>query len=276
VTDDRYGDEYERALAAAARWHRDHRRKGSGAPYISHLLTVSAFVWEDGGGQTEAIAALLHDAIEDEKATVDDVRSSFGDDVATLVVDCTETRFDRRGQTLPWFERKVAHVHHLSTVAVADRAVATMRVVGADKLANVNSMLIDHRHDSGVWDHFKGGLGGSVWYLERMAALVAQVVPGSMVSSELDRGVDSLAAILQRESAALGDAPASLTRELADMGELRSEGATAHLAFELVRAVDRQPSEPMVAAAQVIERWLGPAAPGDAAALRQAVTVLTG
>jgi (p)ppGpp synthase/HD superfamily hydrolase len=63
---------YSDALQWAAELHGQQERKGKPVPYLSHLIAVSGLVWEDGGDEDQAIAALLHDAIED--AGIDDHR----------------------------------------------------------------------------------------------------------------------------------------------------------------------------------------------------------
>lgn len=83
---------FEEALVYAARLHAGQNRKGSDIPYISHLLSVAAIVLEDGGEEEEAIAALLHDGVEDQggKKTREEIRRRFGENVARIVDGCTD------------------------------------------------------------------------------------------------------------------------------------------------------------------------------------------
>ena len=84
---------FEQALVFAAQLHREQRRKGTGVPYVSHLLAVAALVIEHGGDEDEAIAALLHDAIEDQGGAKarEEIRRRFGDRVTGIVDGCTDS-----------------------------------------------------------------------------------------------------------------------------------------------------------------------------------------
>jgi len=151
------GERYSAALDYAAALHRDQRRKGTHAPYLSHLLSVSALVLEYGGDEDEAIAALLHDAVEDQggQATLLEIQERFGARVAEIVVGCTE----ERGR--PWQERKDDFIARLRT---ADDSVRL--VVAADKLHNAYSYLRDYeRFGDALWPRFKNGQQGVVWFL---------------------------------------------------------------------------------------------------------------
>lgn len=120
------------AVAAAVEWHGDQRRK-DGSPYASHLLQVCGLVLEHGGSVTAAVAALLHDVIEDTSATADDVRARFGPDVAAVVLECTDSVDLPRGAAT-WRARKDAYLAHLR-VASPDAAV----VSACDTLHNLRS-----------------------------------------------------------------------------------------------------------------------------------------
>lgn len=91
-------ERFDKAFLYAHRLHRDQRRKGGSIPYMSHLMTVAALVIEHGGDEDQAIAGLLHDAVEDQGGleTLTEIRSMFGDDVAAIVSDCTDdtSRYD--------------------------------------------------------------------------------------------------------------------------------------------------------------------------------------
>src|SRR5258707_3397 len=100
---------FDRALVYAAELHREQIRKGSGIPYIAHLLSVSSRVLVAGGTENQAIAALLHDAAEDQggKARLMDIQERFGTPVAQIVADCTDSWVEPKP---PWRPRKEAYL----------------------------------------------------------------------------------------------------------------------------------------------------------------------
>ena len=177
---------FEEALVYAARLHAGQNRKGSDIPYISHLLGVVAIVLEDGGEEEEAIAALLHDAVEDQggKETRDEIRQRFGESVATIVDGCTDA------DTLPkppWRERKARYITNM-----LDASPEVRRVSLADKLHNSRTILADlHRHGNAVWDRFTGGKDGTLWYYK---GLIRSYREGgdSFLLEELERVVAEL------------------------------------------------------------------------------------
>jgi (p)ppGpp synthase/HD superfamily hydrolase len=133
------------ALDAALTWHGDQHRKGKDVPYIAHLLGVASLVLEFGGNEEQAAAGLLHDALEDTDATVEDVRSRFGDAVASIVSACTDAAPDEdRGPSTSML-RKRRHVEHVPSIA-PDAAL----VSACDKLHNLRDMVIDA--NSGAFD----------------------------------------------------------------------------------------------------------------------------
>ena len=109
----RLTDRYNDALGFAESIHRMQYRKGTSIPYISHLMTVSALTLENGGDEDQAIAALLHDAVEDQggEALLIEIESRFGKKVAQIVADCTDAWGEPKR---PWKERKVAYIRGLS------------------------------------------------------------------------------------------------------------------------------------------------------------------
>jgi (p)ppGpp synthase/HD superfamily hydrolase len=150
---------FENALAYAARLHAGQMRKGSDTPYISHLLAVTAITLDHGATENEAIAALLHDAVEDQggKETLEEIRRQFGNQVAEIVAACSDA--DELPKP-PWRERKEAFVERLRTEPYSVRLV-----VAADKLHNVNDVLRNYRIlGDDLWRHFKGGRDGTIWY----------------------------------------------------------------------------------------------------------------
>ncbi|MEB3226666.1 MAG: HD domain-containing protein, partial [Synechococcus sp.] len=133
-------DRFAEALVFAEKLHRRQIRKGSGIPYVAHLLGVTSLVLEAGGDEDEAIAALLHDAIEDQggQQTRALIQTKFGDRVAKIVAGCSDS-FDGEVKK-PWRERKEAYLHHLQTAEPSVRLVSM-----ADKLYNAQSILRDYQ-----------------------------------------------------------------------------------------------------------------------------------
>jgi (p)ppGpp synthase/HD superfamily hydrolase len=154
-----YGRRLEEALSYAAFLHRDQVRKGTNIPYITHLLAVAAIVGENGGTEDEVIAALLHDAVEDQGgvATREEIRDRFGDAVVAIVDGTSDTDVVPKP---PWRERKEAYVAHVRNAPKSVRLVSA-----ADKLHNARSILADLRTEGeAVWRRFKGGKEGTLWY----------------------------------------------------------------------------------------------------------------
>jgi (p)ppGpp synthase/HD superfamily hydrolase len=150
-------DRFERRLEFAARKHKGHVRKGSDIPYIAHLLQVAGIVLEYGGDEDQAIAALLHDVVEDGQATEDEVRAEFGDAVADMVRGCSDTD---KAEKEEWWERKRKYIDR-----IRDEPAGIRLVSAADKLHNAWSILKDYRTDGDVlFERFKGKKAGTLWY----------------------------------------------------------------------------------------------------------------
>ena len=136
-----YSDRFVRALTVAAQMHAAQVRKATTIPYVSHLLGTCAIALEYGADEDEAIAALLHDAIEDVEP-IEDARAAvarFGDRVLAIVMGCSDSDV---GPKPPWQERKAAYIAHL---AEADKSVVL--VSASDKLHNARSILSDLYRD---------------------------------------------------------------------------------------------------------------------------------
>src|SRR5215211_7854070 len=160
---------FENALAYAARLHAGQMRKGSDTPYISHLLAVTAIALDNGATENEAIAALLHDAVEDQggQKTLEEIRRQFGNQVAEIVAACSDT--DELPKP-PWRDRKEAFVERLRTEPYSVRLV-----VAADKLHNVRDVLRNYRiHGDDLWSHFKGGRDGTIWYYAAVVGALSE------------------------------------------------------------------------------------------------------
>jgi (p)ppGpp synthase/HD superfamily hydrolase len=172
------GDRFEQALILAHRLHRSQIRKGHPVPYLAHLLSVTALVLEDGGDEDEAIAALLHDAIEDQggAATRDLIRAQFGDRVVGIVDGCTES--DQQPKP-PWYERKQGHLAQL-----VEASPAVCRVTLADKLHNARSLLLDYQScGESLWSRFQGGRDGTLWYYQQVVVLLEPRVSSPLMRS---------------------------------------------------------------------------------------------
>jgi (p)ppGpp synthase/HD superfamily hydrolase len=159
TTPKKFTARFENALVYAGRLHADQLRKGSGVPYISHLLAVTALVIEDGGDEDEAIAALLHDAVEDQggRKTLAEIRRRFGDRVAYIVEGLTDAYTIPKP---PWRERKEKYIQHLRQATPDVRRVSL-----ADKLHNARSILNNLRwQGEAIWERFNGGKEGTLWY----------------------------------------------------------------------------------------------------------------
>jgi (p)ppGpp synthase/HD superfamily hydrolase len=185
----RYGE----ALAWAEAIHRDQRRKGKQVPYISHLISVSALVWEDGGTEDQAIAALLHDAIEDAGQSHASIAERFGEAVANIVRDCTDTSDNTpAGEKEPWLLRKTRYIASLE-----HKPGASLLVTAADKAHNAGDMVLDARRDPAMWSKFNAGLEGSAWYLLRMHQQLKHRLPASR---SVERLGEALSEVLASES----------------------------------------------------------------------------
>jgi (p)ppGpp synthase/HD superfamily hydrolase len=174
------GDRFEAALVLTHRLHQAQVRKGLKVPYISHLMSVAALVLEDGGDEDEAIAALLHDAVEDQggAATREVIREQFGDRVVAIIDGCTESEQQPKP---PWRARKEAHLAKL-----VGASPAVCRVTLADKLHNARSLLMDYQTmGEDLWGKFGGGREGTLWYYRQMVVVLESQVSGTLVSGSL-------------------------------------------------------------------------------------------
>jgi (p)ppGpp synthase/HD superfamily hydrolase len=176
---------FQRALLLASELHATQTRKGTRIPYVAHLLGVAATVMEHGGGEDEAIAALLHDAVEDQggDATAERIRAAFGERIRELVLALSDWPSSRpKGEVVPraatstvepkppWRARKEQYLAHLAATDDAVRLVSM-----ADKLYNAQSLARDLRaHGAATLDRFTGGREGTLWYYEALVATYAK------------------------------------------------------------------------------------------------------
>lgn len=186
-------ERFEEALVLAAQFHARQLRKGTTIPYISHLLAVTSLVLEHGGNEDEAIAALLHDAVEDQGGVNAraKIRRLFGENVAAIVDGCSDT--DQMPKP-PWHERKERYIAHLRTASPSVRLVSA-----ADKLHNVRSILADYRIiGEALWSRFNGGKAGTLWYYRSVMDVLRETGPSSLVD-ELDRTLTELERLVDED-----------------------------------------------------------------------------
>ena len=160
---------FHSAFVLASLLHGNQRRKGSGTPYIAHLMAVCSLVLEAGGSEDQGIAALLHDAVEDQGGApiLNAIREEFGDEVAAIVAGCTDTDEQHKPSWRPRKERFLARV--------PDMPYDVRLVVTADKLHNVRSILADYRqHGEELWPRFTGNKEGTLWYYATMTRLLME------------------------------------------------------------------------------------------------------
>jgi GTP pyrophosphokinase len=147
------------ALTYASQLHAVQVRKGTKIPYVTHLLSVAAVVLEHGATEDEAIAALLHDAIEDQGGapTREEIRRRFGDAVVSIVDGCTDAEVIPKP---PWRQRKE---HHIAELQHASASV--LLVSAADILHNARAILADYRQQGeALWSRFRAGKEEQLWY----------------------------------------------------------------------------------------------------------------
>ncbi len=185
-TPPRLANPCERALVFATRAHAKQLKKGTSVPYAAHILGVASLVLDAGGDEDLAIAALLHDVVEDcgGAPRLKEIRRSFGKRVAHLVDGCTDTDQDPKP---PWRKRNEDYLKHLRTVDTDTRLVSA-----ADKLYNARMILADYREIAeAVFERFSGKREGTLWYYQ---ALVKDFRRGkrNRLTDELERVVTEL------------------------------------------------------------------------------------
>lgn len=186
ASEQRLGARFDRAVQLARELHAGQLRKGTQVPYLAHLLGVTSLVLEDGGTDDEAIAALLHDAVEDQGGarTLRLIEQLFGREVAHIVAACSDTDVVPKP---PWRERKEAYIAHLATAHPS-----VLRVSLADKLHNARAIQYDLQSGVDVWRRFNAGREEVLWYY------------GALADAFLQRGAGPMAFALQRTVAAIG------------------------------------------------------------------------
>lgn len=172
---------FDEAFRYAHELHAHQARKGTGAPYIAHLMGVTSIVLDDGGTEVEAIGALLHDAAENQggRPRLDDIRERFGGGVARIVEDCTDSWETPKR---PWAERKRTYVEHARTLPPP-----SLRVSAADKVHNAYAILRDLRNTGeSVWSRFSAAPDDVLAYYEGLVRAY-RTAGGGVLVDELDR-----------------------------------------------------------------------------------------
>ena len=191
------GARFSEAVRWASMLHADQCRKGTQIAYISHLLGVVSLVLEDGGSEEDAIAAVLHDAIEDCAVPHAEIRARFGDRIAQTVAACSDGLDGPRDST-DWKQRKERYLQHLEH---DDLPEGTLRIAAADKLHNARSIVSDLReHGPEVWSRFNAGGAEQSWYYSELKRVLELRHPDSVVTRELGRVVEDLTAEIERTS----------------------------------------------------------------------------
>jgi (p)ppGpp synthase/HD superfamily hydrolase len=186
------------AFAFAAELHEKQYRKDSGIPYLSHLMAASSLVLEHGGDEDQAIAALLHDALEDQGDSYPggveglrrEIERRFGAGVILIVEGCTDS------DTLPkppWRARKEAYIAHLATAPTE-----VLRVSAADKLHNARSILSDYREIGDVlWNRFTADREQVLWYYRSLVEAFRDAGAPPTLLRELEHTVDALERLVE-------------------------------------------------------------------------------
>ncbi len=189
------GERFDDALLFAARHHREQLRKGSQVPYMSHLMSVSALVLEHGGTEGQAIAALLHDAVEDAPAgqggrVLTDIRARFGDAVADIVRACSDGLDADGNRSGTWRERKDAYIAGLAT-----KSTDALLVTAADKTHNALCIAADvRRYGPEFWSVFNASRDDLLWYYGSVEQAVAERLPDTTMQVALQEAVAQLCA----------------------------------------------------------------------------------
>jgi (p)ppGpp synthase/HD superfamily hydrolase len=183
---------FQQAFELASQVHATQVRKGTAIPYLAHLMSVAALVLEHGGDEDAAIAALLHDAVEDTSdgtAMAATIRDQFGDQVADIVLACSDAIAVPGEPKAPWLQRKASYLARLAT----ETDPAVLLVSACDKLHNARTIVADLRSSGpAIWQRFsQHDPAAHLWYYNAMAACYADRIPADL-SAELHRVIDQM------------------------------------------------------------------------------------
>jgi GTP pyrophosphokinase len=194
------GPRFASALTHAATLHATQLRKGTGTPYVSHLLAVASLAIEYGANEDEAIAALLHDAIEDQggSETRRRIAALYGEVVAAIVDGCSDTDVTPKP---PWRERKERYIAHVGDTSPSVRLVSM-----CDKLHNARSLIMDLRANrNDLWSRFSAGRDETCWYYRTLVKAYGNALskdpPSKLRLKELLDELADTVETLERESA---------------------------------------------------------------------------
>ena len=185
---------FEDAFVYAADKHKTQLRKGTDIPYISHLMAVAGLVLENGGDEETAIAALLHDVIEDGGGAVarEEIRRRFGRRVVDIVDECTDAEVIPKP---PWRERKEKYIAHLRHATPQARLVSA-----ADKLHNARAILTDYRVvGEALWERFNASREETLWYYRELVAALKEGGTTPLIE-ELERVVKELTRLVKERN----------------------------------------------------------------------------
>jgi hypothetical protein len=225
-----YGERYYEALAYAAELHRTQPRKAepgveSKIPYIAHLLEVSALVWTHGGDETQAIAALLHDSLEDQfpTATPQILEDQFGAEVREIVENCTDGKLGAGRKNEPYIARKARYLAHLYSVDERSLVVSM-----ADKVSNAQAILTDLLINDGsesFWLRFNNPRQAIGWYYSEFAQAARHRMPAHGLVKRLDNlavQVVEAAGGTDLEAAYPDESPRWIARHIAPLSKART------------------------------------------------------
>jgi len=179
--------QFDKALTLATRLHRTQTRKGTAIPYIAHLLGMVSIALDHGANEGEAIAALLHDAVEDQggEKTWNRIRRHFGSTVADIVWGCSDT--DEVPKP-PWRTRKEAYIKHVACASPSIQLVSA-----SDKLHNAGAILSDYRWvGDTLWARFAGGKDGTLWYYRALVEAFQRSGMNRQLVADLDLTVTDI------------------------------------------------------------------------------------
>ncbi len=193
---------FQRAFALASEVHAAQLRKGTTVPYLAHLMSVSALVLEHGGDEDAAIAALLHDAVEDSSdgpAVATRIRDEFGEPITGIVLACSDAIGVAGQPKAPWRDRKATYLAHLADQENPD----VLLVSACDKLHNARAIVADLRSiGAALWTRFsQHDPAAHLWYYRSLAACYVDRVPAEL-ASELDRVIDQMQSLTGLETTA--------------------------------------------------------------------------
>jgi (p)ppGpp synthase/HD superfamily hydrolase len=203
------GERFKQAMAYALDVHADHLRKSSSedggrpVPYVAHLLGVTSIVLEDHGNEDEAIAAMLHDAVEDRGGLerLNDIRDRFGPTVAEIVEGCSDVIPEPGAPKPPWLPRKTAYIRHLREFD-GQTAGSIARVSMADKLYNLRATVSDAQtaaDPAQFWGLFRTGAAGQLAYYRALVTVYRERGTQSPILRELERLIDELEELMTED-----------------------------------------------------------------------------